>query len=1081
MRNEFLVLLVLVLALGSACAGVEAQGFSHQKVVVLMMNYEDKVPLPGIPVRFTASGITPSTFNGTTSYNGTAALDVVGNGNIIPITSLSIGDNYTVVMVGSSEITTYNLPYGPLSTTVSYSGYYSSGFSNYEQTFEPSVASSLGPGVEELIVWAEPGKAVSVSSYDLITGEYDEPVISPALPVKGSQDFFVPMYFPLSVTAVSNLGELTPVFRVIVNQSDRYVNWSELYFAAYVNKTVSEISYRVTSYLSFGFSSFNKDKYAEILPFYEDALSYLKAGNLTAATAYFGEAQRLASSVNSAMGSFVTYAWVTTLTILALIYGLSLIVAGFVGSKGGKRIAKFMPFLFYMPLSLFVGLTQPWASPALASVLGLHLPLSAAQALFLSLAVFSLIYIVFSLLKKGIMSVSSGFITRMAMENFKRSFWRALLIIIPIAIVIASSMSIVNVSGQYGIVKTGTGVWGSGGPLLVVQPRVAQWEGENTWLLSQKWVNGSYSVFYEPSTLFIGGSSFSYVTLEVESGGSVSYLKGIYCVPPAALNSTGISLAKVVGSLPAQGAPQVLLPAGLPGVTLGSTVKLVLVLSPSGSVGTTVSYDLGMFSVSGLYQETAFSSAPSFMGKFGGSALVSVVLPGMVPKYVFIIPKRVYSVVTLAQQVSELTATPVTAVGNETWTTYDFTYVLGATHASAAVGPVLISVLLTYSFTAFFMEERKDDIRLMSTLGATPGSLAGMLLVQTLILGTVSSLLGVFGSYLMNMLESVMAGSRSASSVWSLGSLAIGLSVGLVVPVLGSLIAINRRQETKILGGPKKRVIPREARSEGDMLTYELPLKIGEEEADLLIAYLKERVIPELKGLNPELNVNESGQFSLRMDAKWRLSMGSPQRMLIRSKTEAGIMSFSMTYPPVLSDDSEFQGFLYGLERLFLEYPIWRDKTIKVTVSRRSVQRSSDVVQRRQRQRNIDEIISEIEKIKETVDEYSRKLQQLNSMKGEISPTIYEDFERKYEAGLRDALQRLRPLVEESREYADSLKKDLSGHIRMLSDMEAAKRLGEVSDEEYSAKRSAYESELQAIRYRLSMIEWAMSKVSAPD
>ncbi len=1079
MKSELVAALVLALMVASACGAASAQGFREQKVVLLLMNYEDKVPLPAIPVRFSASGII--TFNGTTSYNGTAALTVPSSGGIVPITDLSIGDNYTVVMVGSSTITTFSLPYGPLSTTVSYEGYYSSGFSNYDQTFEPSVASSGGSSVQELVVWVEPGKAVNVSSYDLTTGEQDEPVISPALPIRGSQSFFVPMYFPITVTAVSQSGELTPAFRVVITPSDRYVNWSELYFSAYVNRTVSDLSNRVASYLPFGFSSFNKDQYANILPFYEEALVYLRENNLTAATAYFNEARKLTSSVNSAISSFVAYAWITTLIILTLIYGLSLIVGSFATNKMGKKTSRFAPLLVYMPLSLFVGLTQPWASPALASVLDLPLPLSPAQAFFLSIAIFSLIYIVLSLVKKAVAANTSGFVTKMAMENFRRGFWRSLLVIIPIAIVVGSSMSIVNVSGQYGMVKIGSGDHAPSGPLLVIQPRPGELAGESLWLLSQKWVNDSYSISCEPSTLFIGKASFAYVTLEVESGNAVSYLRNVYCVPSSAWNSTGISLRSVVGSLPAQGLPQVLLPEGLSGVTLGSTVRLVMVISPSGSVGGSVSYDLGTFSVSGFYEKTAFSSAPGFVGNLAGNAFVSVPLAGMSPKYVFIVPKEGYMPTSLAKQISELTAMPVTAIENGNWETYDFTYVLGATHAGAAVGPVLISILLAYSFTAFFMEEERDDIKLMSVLGAVPRSLAGMLLVQTLVLGTISSLFGVFGSYLMNLLEGAMVGSRVASSVWSLGSLAVGLSVGLVIPVIGSLIAINRNEETKIFGGPKKRVIPREARSEGEMLAYELPLKIGEEEVDMFLRYLKERIIPALKGLNPELNVSQSGQFSLRMDAKWRLAMGSPETMFIRSKSDRGLMSFVMTYPPVLSDDTEFQGFLYGLERLLLEYPIWRDKTVKITVTRRAVQRSSDVVQRRERQKDLDEIIAEISKVREIVDEYSRKLEQLNSMKGEISPSIYGDFEKKYNAALRDALARLNPLVEEGREYVDALKKDLSNHIRLLSDIEAAKRLGEISDDEYNAKRSAYESELQAIRYRLSMIEWAISRISAPS
>jgi len=1080
MRVErFLLVALLALAvLGGQAAG---QGASRTTLVISVMNYADKVPVPGIPLRFSVSSQIPVTYDGETSSNGSATVSVPFSGGIDQVTGVSVGDNYTIVFAGSTPVVSYDLPYGALSTSVSYTGNYEDGFSTYHQSFQASLAELNGHAVQELILWVLPGKAVRVNTYDLLNGQFDEAVLAPALPVMGSQDFFVPIGFPISVTAVTPQGVLSPTFEVSVGPTQQSINWSTLYFTGYVNDTISELSQELAYYRSAGFAVPSEQAYAAVVPLYEGALHNLRAGNYTMASEYFAQAQAVAGSLRAAFSSLFEYAWAVTLTTLVLIYAVSLVASGAFGDRMGKRLSKFAPLFVFLPLALALAFTQPYAQAALASLFELRMPLPPAQVALLALSVFSLAYVGLSLLRKAVALKTSTFISRMALQNFKKEIWRATLVMLPIAIVVGSSMSIVNVSFQYGLARTSQGACPCGAPVLSIEIPKNMDLNDFGWLTSQPWVNTSTSVWYYPSTIFLNGTAFSLVSVQLVTAAGTSYLSNVYYASREALSMLGVNKSAVVGSLPVPGEPQVVLPAGLSGVSIGAPVRLVLVLSVSGAGGTSVvDYSLGTYSVSGFY-EASVTSRSDFTGSFSGGALLSEMLPGMHPKYMLLAVKSGYDPVLLAKQVATITGAPVIAAESGRWQQYAMTYLLGVTHAGDALGPVLISAFLAYSFTLVFIEERRRDTKLMATLGATPKELAGMVIMEIAILGVIATASGVFGSYLMNLLELAFVRASSVQQAWSLNALFMGVLIGLVIPLAGALVAVNRFEETKVVGGPKKRVIPYEARMEGGQSVYQLPIKIGEDEAELFLRYLKEKVVPSLKGLNPVLNASESGQFSLKVDAKWRMAMGSPETMVIRSSSSSGLMGFEMSYPPILSSDHEFQEFLYGLERSFLEYPIWRDKTVRVSVSRRAVPRVSEKVQAKEHEKDLDELVADIDAIRRLVDQYNTKLEQLNSMRGEISQSMFAEFEKKYRKGLREALDELKPLAAKAEQYREPLRKELSNYIRALANLEASRKLGDLSDEEYGARKATYESELQLTRSRLSAIEWALSQLSAPE
>ncbi|MGC8670872.1 MAG: FtsX-like permease family protein [Thermoprotei archaeon] len=1082
MRSDIKILLVLGLMLVVFTSlAVPSNGEARQEVVVVVMNYQDKVPVPGLPLRFSVPSPIPVVYSGKTSFNGSVTVSVPFSGGIEQVADVSIGDNYTLVLAGSTPVVSYNLPYGALSTSVSYTGYYEDGFSTYRQSFQPSLAELNGHVVQELILWVLPGKAVRVNTYDLLSGQFDQVVLAPGLPVDGGQYFFVPIDFPISVTAVTPQGVLSPAFEVSVAPTQQSINWSVLYFSGYVNDTISRLSQELAYYRSAGFVLPSEQAYAAVIPLYEGALNNLKAGNYTMASEYFSQAQAVAGSLREAFSSLFEYAWVVTLITLVLIYAVSLVASGAFGDKMGKKLSKFAPLFVFLPLALALAYTQPYAEAALASLFGLRMPLPAVQVALMALSVFSLIYVGLSLLRKAIAVRTSTFISRMALQNFKKEVWRAALVILPIAIVVGSSMSIVNVSFQYGLAETSQGTCACHVPVLSIDIPKNLDLNDFGWLTSQPWVNTSTSVWYYPSTVFLNGTAFSLVSVQLVTPAGTSYLSNAYYAPREALSMFGINKSAIVGSLPVPGEPQVLLPAGLPGVSIGTPVRLVLVLSVSGAGGSSVvDYTLGTYSVSGFYESSGVSRS-DFTGSFSGSALLPEMLPGMRPKYMLLTVKSGYDPILLAKQVATITGAPVVGAESGKWYQYAMTYLLGVTHAGDALGPVLISAFLAYSFTLVFIEERRRDTKLMATLGATPKELAGMVVMEIVILGIIATASGVFGSYLMNLLELVFVGASSVEQAWSLNALLMGVLIGLVIPLVGAFVAVNRFGETKVVGGPKKRVIPNEARMEGGQSAYQLPIKIGEDEAELFLRYLKERVVPSLKGLNPELNASETGQFSLKVDAKWRMAVGSPESMVIRSSSSGGLMSFEISYPPILSSDHEFQEFLYGLERSFLEYPIWRDRTVKVSVSRRAVPRVSEKVQAKEHEKGLDELVADIEAIRKLVDQYNTKLEQLNSMRGEVSQPMFTEFEKKYKNGLKEALNQLKPLAAKAEQYREPLKKELSNYIKALANLEASKKLGDMSDEEYSARKATYESELQLARSRLSTIEWALSQLSAPE
>ncbi len=102
-------------------------------------------------------------------------------------------------------------------------------------------------------------------------------------------------------------------------------------------------------------------------------------------------------------------------------------------------------------------------------------------------------------------------------------------------------------------------------------------------------------------------------------------------------------------------------------------------------------------------------------------------------------------------------------------------------------------------------------------------------------------------------------------------------------------------------------------------------------------------------------------------------------------------------------------------------------------------------------------------------------------MKGEVSPSVYVEFERRYKKAIGDSLSRLKPFLERAQSLREVLRKDLNDDLRKLADLEASRKLGEISDENHANRKASLEREIGDLRHKVSLLELAIAQLSAPS
>lgn len=1066
-------------ASGGSLPASNASSSGSASLVINVLNYFDKVGVPGVRVSVlvTSSGLTQP-YSGNTTYGGMIVIPLEGGSSSIAVLNrISISGNYSIVMVNSQPVLTVRLPYGQYSTSVVWMGSYSQGTATYTGSYSALLQANSSGTVQEVTLWVIPGQLVNVTSYDFFSRSTVTPIILPGLPYGHSANglfwqFFVPIGYPLRVSAVSSSGQLLPSFTVQLVPGERSVDWSYLYSEAKLNSTIGGIQQTLEQLSRVGLFPVSQAQYSELLPISELALSEMSAGKIEAANMTFSELSSLISSVRGQISGSYVGDWIAALVLFVLLYAFSEVLIFPLSNRVRWRLRPFLALFVYVPASAILPLVQPYLMVALGSLFGLELPMPASLAVSLSLLISLMFYVLFSMIGKAFSRYSFSY--RLAMSNLLSRLWRVLLVLVPLMVVVGSTMAIVGVSAQYGLVDVGSGSFQ--GPSFIAldleHPRPG-YQAEVLWLETSNYSSSSFLISWVPSSLVVSGIPFVAETYEaVDSSGGVVYLSGIYSVPDHAWNYVGLNSSDVIGSLPSPGSPEVLLPEGSQ-VQIGQSVTLAV---PAFTAeGQTETLQLGKFEVVGFYKPIA--SMPRWLPSVNGAALISWNASDLMAPRELVLVGSADSTLQLAKKIALLTGYPVFASTSGSWRAFQFTYVLGASHAGAAAGPVIISAFLAYTYSLAFVDERRRDIRVMSALGAPPAQMAAMMLAQVGIIGLIATPMGILLSYALSK-ASVSFVPSSSGQVASPLSLVMGILIGMVIPLLAALVAFNSAPESRVIGGAKKRVIPSEAILEGGMAVYRLPLRVSEDESELFADFLREELLPRLKGLDPQLTVSEAGRFTLKMDARWRMEMGSPEVMFIRSEAHEGVLTLTFSFPPVLSEDRDFQAFLYNLERRLLAYPLWREKKVRVVVTRRIVSRGEQV---QTREKGLEEVVEELQRAKQDVDAARGKLEQLYSMKGEISPSVFADFERRYRSAAADALKRVRSLSDRLPDLMDSVSKQRATLVKRLADLDVSAKLGEISQEQYASRREALEAELQSLSAALSILAWAQRELSAPS
>ncbi|MEM2849724.1 MAG: FtsX-like permease family protein [Candidatus Bathyarchaeia archaeon] len=713
----------------------------------------------------------------------------------------------------------------------------------------------------------------------------------------------------------------------------------------------------------------------------------------------------------------------------------------------------------------------------------------------------------------------------LSIRDVKRHLMRSILTILAFSLIIASILAVFKISYSH-ILSEKTIQTSFKTDIISLQSTKENIIVKNdlVFLKSMEWVNTSYYVKSLYDTITIGPiSGFTAIRLISPSSGLLDQRLDIIGVDPVFLNDYfKFSLNIVRGSYISGNETAILVPSSLSSYLRLSEkvrVRFVVVSNIANNLVDVAEYDLGDFIVKGFFNpdsagEIKLPDGSPLMDYPYRTVIISEsLLPDSIDarklritvprlslglsqvepyyvdifkvKYAFIVPdpKSHVDVYGKARELLDLTGCRVFAYSNGVCKTYEELYILNIIGFSSIIPPILIVTSIIVLTMNSIIYERRKEIWTLAVVGGNPRSITNMFLTEAFITGLLSTAIGYIfytGFYLSSgaiapllsnwypELFDIFTEMKMVSG-FELSSILVIVFIGLGVPLIGSYIPCVRAQGLTLLGRSPRRNIGADVRRRGDMAEYVLPIRATPLDGEALYTYLKDNFFTrafQVKKLSG--NAYQDGTFDFKFTFQFRNVLTEcALRGVRRGDTIYPVLEFPAEY----SDAMDLHKFVYELEKTSLNYPSWRERRIRLDITR---------VQPVTRVRTVDDVLRDVKVIREQLHVVTSKLKTIEKLRATTPSELLADYEAKYAAQADRLNKAIKRLGLELEPLYDQLNSEVQKLNTELEKLNVAYKLGEMSEEDYKTSAEPLKTRVDELARKLEDIRFILTQLKMP-
>jgi len=1001
---------------------------------------------------------------------------------------LQLSDNYTLIKVGNRylEETRYTADYVANITM------YKDIQMNLAYTIEDN--STL---LVEGNIWLLKGKVIRVSDCNPISGDREPLFLNPAVKTEigsGESDYesyyLVPINYRVKVfykvrsweeyeTRKSRLDErIFSPFTVKVDENTTVINWMLHAAREYVNWQKQILNKELEWLKSCGYPLERENaEYEAIEKLLNRVLELYENREYISALGGAKISDRKLTELKNWIAETKTLAVLTTIGISLFAYGLASLASSLIFEEQTERKKRLiMKVIFFSALMLVFSITHPALKIAFTFIIGARhadLPLSFMGCFVVAGLTYFLIQLT-SLKKKPMGDLA----LQLGVRSLKRRLSRTILTLTTITIIVSSAIIFVNVSLSRET-KVNRQWEGTSIPGVIVKPdtRLApvseydvNWARSQEWCLDVGYREGirAFEITREGSIRRTGLLMIGEETIYVDIVGiDPAFVKDHY-------NLTG----RFRGSLQefVEGRKVAIIPSTF-GATLNEYVTLAVeeLIEIGGGRPERVKRPLREFRVVGTFDPatvsinlTKIDNTPLFKDP---SALVLVPIksirdPSITISEITILTKEEFNPVNIAEELAYSLAATVVANKDKLAQEIVWSIELSVSGLIPFTPPLLIACLMMYTTMASVYEERRREFTTLATLGLDPKNTFRVFLIEALLLGLIGTFLGFFCSYILRASLFHLMDAVAPSYVhWSMPAILVALLTGVFTVFLGAYVPAVRAKGLSLMGREERRRIIGELVSEGEVTSFQLPIRESIQNGEMLYTYVKETLGKFKKSLVDRHSVKgeiyRDGTFKVSF-----IALGVGRSVLVPCEIK-GTLRDGDVIVPIIEFPTRFKSYdhirnmLRDLEEYMIGYSAWKETRLELRIVREAPKRRE----------TLEEILVKIRDIINHIKDYNRKLSLLERRRPELSEEIYNEFKEKYVKLMEEKMKILRSTATILKPYRTELKKEIAKTKIEVERLTIARNLDEISEEEYVRKGGPLQARLDTLREKLKEID----------
>jgi ABC-type antimicrobial peptide transport system permease subunit len=387
--------------------------------------------------------------------------------------------------------------------------------------------------------------------------------------------------------------------------------------------------------------------------------------------------------------------------------------------------------------------------------------------------------------------------------------------------------------------------------------------------------------------------------------------------------------------------------------------------------------------------------------------------------------------------------------------------------------PLIIAGLMMYTTMFSVYEERKKEFTTLATLGLDPHNAFQVFLVEALLLGSMGTFIGFFGSYILGAglfyLASFLNTPELSELVlpfthWSMPAILVALLTGVIMVFLGGFIPAIKAQGISLMGREQKREMIGELISSEGVTSLTLPIRETVRNGEMLFSYVRE-TIGKFKA---SLVDPPSVKGELYRDGTFRVSFIALADMYrvtvpceIKGVRKGEILVPVIEFPTSYKSYERIRLVIRDLEQYMIGFSAWKEMQLKMTIVREAPRR----------QKTIEEIMTEIKDVVNQVKDCGKKLKILNGQKGKLSEEVFNEFREKYIKMINEKSKSLRTMTINLEPHHKEIQEEINKIEVEVERITTAYSLGEITEEEYVKTSGPPQQRLAELRERVAEME----------